>query len=74
MMVRSALLLLTLASPAMAFEASGPEVDASVQADADRSGTISRPEFRVFVGALAASGQTNARRIATFRASVWPSG
>lgn len=68
MTLRCTLLLLTLASPALAFEATQPEVDAFVQADADKSGTISRPEFRVFVHSLAKAGQPNARRVVTFGA------
>lgn len=68
MTLRLALLLLTLTSPALAFETTKAEVDAFTQADTDQSGTISRAEFRSFVHALAKAGQPNARRIVTFGA------
>lgn len=68
MTLRFTVLILTLAGPALAFEATRIEVDAFVEADADQSGTISRAEFRTFVYALAKAGQPNARRVVTFGA------
>lgn len=46
----------------------GAEIDAWVEADANADGKLSKPEFVVFVKAMAETGQATARRIRFFRA------
>ena len=66
----AALLALPTAAPAeeKAFQATPAEVDAFVQADADKDGVLTRAEFRVFVRAMAKAGQPTARQIRIFGA------
>jgi hypothetical protein len=53
---------------AQIFSATEPEINAFVAADASRDGYLSLPEFRIFVQAMAKTGQPTAQTIRAFAA------
>lgn len=62
------LMLLPLPLSAQVFSATDQEVDAFVAADKNRDGVLTLREFRIFVQAMARSGQPTAKTIRTFGA------